>query len=177
MLMLEFPYRSARSGSLIAGIGMVLLVETLALHLWIAARHPLLAWALTTLSLVTLGWLAADYRAMGHGVIRLHEGELELNVGRRFALRMPRENVASAARPTWRDIPGAGTPAAADYLNLMKPADPNVLLLLREPTRVRITGGIRRTVGRIGLHVDEPERLVAEIMAHPCATTHEESLT
>lgn len=163
--MLEFPYRSARSGSLIAGIGIALLAETLVLHLWLVAWHPLLAWAMTAISLLTLGWLAADYRAMDRGVIRLHAGELELKVGRRFTVRLPRENVASAMRPTWRDLPQMGTPAAASYLNLMKPAEPNVLLLLREPMQVRIAAGIRRTVGRVGLHVDEPERLVAAIMA------------
>jgi hypothetical protein len=42
----------------------------------------------------------------------------------------------------------------------MKPAAPNVLLTLAEPTRLRIAGGIRRTVRRIGLHVDEPQRLL-----------------
>lgn len=85
-------------------------------------------------------------------------GSLLAGIG--FALRVPRSRLVSAVQPEWRDIPEAGTPAASDYLNLMKPATPNVLLTLAEPSRLRIAGGIRRTVRRIGLHVDEPQRLI-----------------
>jgi hypothetical protein len=114
----------------------------------------------TAISIATLAWLAADYVAMGRGAVRLDDEALALDVGRRFSLRIPRGKVAAVVQPQWRDIPEAGTPAAADYLNLMKPAAPNVLVTLAEPARVRIAGGIRRTVRRIGLHVDEPQRLV-----------------
>jgi hypothetical protein len=155
-----FTYRSARSGSLLAGIGIALLAETLVLHLWLVSRHPLIALTMTAISVATLAWLAADYVAMGRGTIRMDGEVLVLDVGRRFALRVPRASLASVVQPDWRDIPEAGTPAASDYLNLMKPAPPNVLLTLAEPSRVRIAGGIRRTVRRIGLHVDEPQRLV-----------------
>lgn len=161
-----FTYRSARSGSLLAGIGIAILAETLVLHLWIVGRHPLIAWSMTAISIATLAWLAADYAAMGRGAIRLDDEALALDVGRRFALRVPRASLVSAVQPEWRDIPEAGTPAAADYLNLMKPAAPNVLLTLAEPSRVRIAGGIRRTVRRIGLHVDEPQRLVKALVGN-----------
>ena len=156
----RFTYRSARSGSLLAGIGIAILAETLVLHLWIVGRHPLVAWALTAISIASVAWLAADYVAMGSGVLRLDDEALTLDVGRRFALRVPRDSIASVAQPEWRDIPESGTPAASDYLNLMKPSAPNVLIVLDEPMRVRIAGGIRRTVRRVGLHVDEPQRLV-----------------
>lgn len=157
----DFTCRSARSGSLAAGLGGAVLVETLVLHLWIGGRHPVIAWTMTMLSVATLAWLAADYVALGHGAVRLSERELALDVGRRFAIRLPRERVAGVVQPDWRDIPESGTRAAAEYLNLTRPAAPNVLITLAEPMRVRIAGGLRRTVRRIGLHVDEPQRLVA----------------
>ena len=167
----NFTYRSARSGSLLTGIGIALLAETLVLHLWIVGRHPLIAWVLTAISIATLAWLAADYVAMGGGAIRLEGEHLRLDVGRRFALRVPRSSLASVVQPEWRDVPEAGTSAASDYLNLMKPAAPNVLLTLTEPSRVRIAGGILRTVRRIGLHVDEPQRLVEALEGDgPCRT-------
>ena len=156
----QFTYRSARSGSFIAGIVLALLAETLVIHLWIVGRHPLVAWLLTISSLGAVAWLVADYLAMGRGAIGVGHDELALDIGRRFSVRRPRARVMSAALPTWRDLPEAGTPAASDYLNLTKPATPNVLLTLHEPTRVRIRGGIFRTARRIGLHVDDPERLV-----------------
>jgi len=45
--MMEFTYRSARSGSLVVGLGLAIAVETVVVHLWLGAKHPVLAWALT----------------------------------------------------------------------------------------------------------------------------------
>jgi hypothetical protein len=164
--MREFTYRQARSGSLVAGLGGAIVVETLALHLWLAAKHhPAVAWALTAGSVSALAWLTADYRAMGSGAVRVGHGRVDLRVGRRFALDLPADAVAAAvARPSWRDLPAVGTPAARDYLNLTKPAAPNVLLMLAEPTAVRLPGGItRRDVRRLGLCLDDPTGFVAAI--------------
>lgn len=160
---LEFTYRTARSGSLVAGLGIALLAETVVLHLWIAGHHPLVAWVLSASSLAALAWLVADHVAMGHGAICLHEDALHLDVGRRFSVRLPLGTVASATRPAWRDLPESGTPAAAGYLNLTAPSEPNVLLVLSEPTRVRTRSGISRTVRRLALHVDDPQRLVESL--------------
>jgi hypothetical protein len=159
----EFTYRSARSGSLVAGLGLAIAVEMVALHLWLAARHPVFAWLLTASSLAALLWLVADYRALGRGAVRLDDHALELSVGWRFALRLAPDDVATAVRPGWRDLPQAGTPAAAGYQNLMKPATPNVLLTLVAPTIARLPGGLRRPVQRLGLHLDEPDRFLTAL--------------
>jgi len=156
----DFTYRSARSGSLMAGIGLALAVETVALHLWLVSRYPTAAWTLTAFSLATGAWLAADYFALGRGAVRLGAEAIDLTIGRRVALRLPRAHVAAAVVPTWREIPERGTPDAADYLDLARPATPNVLLTLREPTPLRLGGGARRTVRRVGFHLDEPEAFV-----------------
>jgi hypothetical protein len=155
--MQEFTYRSARSGSLLAGLGLALFVETVALHLWLATRHPVLAWLLTSASVGALAWLAADYRAVGRGALRLDDEAFEFRVGYRFAGRVARADIGAAVvRPDWRALPAAGTRAAADYVNLMKPATPNVLLSLDAPTTLRLPGGVRRSVRRLGLHLDDP---------------------
>jgi hypothetical protein len=170
--MREFTYREARSGSLVAGLGGAIVVETVALHLWLAAKHhPLVAWALTASSASALVWLALDYRAMGRGAVRVGHGRVDLRVGRRFALDLPADAVAAAvARPNWRDLPAAGTPAARDYLNLTRPASPNVLLMLAEPTTVRLAGGVtRRGVRRLGICLDDPTGFVAAV-GSPTAT-------
>jgi hypothetical protein len=158
-----FTYRSARSGSVVGGLGLVIAIETVALHLWLAARHPVAAWALTAGSLATLGWLAADYRALGRGAVLLDGDTVDLRVGRRAAVRLPRTAVLTVARPTWRDLPAAGTPAAADYLNLTKPATPNVLLTLSAPTTVRLPGGLTRQARRLGVRLDDPDAFVAAL--------------
>lgn len=159
----EFTYRSARSGGLLAGLGLALLVETVALHLWLVERHPVLAWTLTVVSLATLLWLAADYHAVGRGAVRLSEDALDVRIGHRFAARLPRAEVASVVRARWRDLPAAGTPAAAGYMNLTKPATPNVLVTLVAPTRIRLPGGIQRSVQRLGLHLDEPDLFLSAL--------------
>lgn len=166
----EFTYRSARSGSLLAGLGLAILVETVALHLWLARRHPMLAWLLTASSVAALVWLALDYRAMGAGAVRLSAETLELRIGRRFALRVPRADVQSALRPGWRDVPETGSPAAAGYFDLTKPASPNVLITLATPATFRLSVGLRRSVRRVGLHLDEPESFLAALGV-PSATT------
>lgn len=41
-----FTYRSARSGSLTAGLSLAVAVETMVVHLWLVQRHPGLTWGL-----------------------------------------------------------------------------------------------------------------------------------
>ena len=158
-----FTYRGARSGSLMAGLVLAILVETVALHAWLGARHPWVAWGLTLSSLAAVAWLAADYRAMGRGAVRVGRDALELRVGRRLALTLRPADVALAARAGWRDVPEVGTPAAAEYVNPTRPAEPNVMLTLREPAVVRLAAGVSRRVRRVGLHLDEPDRFLAAL--------------
>ena len=161
----SFTYRSAQSGSLLAGIGLVIAIETTVLHVVLVTHHPVIAWALTLSSLGALVWLVNDYRALGTGAVRVGRGEIVLRVGRRFAIQLRTTTVAHVARPSWRDIPTAGTPEAVGYMNLMKPAAPNVLLTLAEPVTVPLPGGMRRTASRLGLKLDHPDAFVSAVDA------------
>jgi hypothetical protein len=161
--MSTFTYRSARSGSLVFGMGLVIGVETLVMHLWLRLHHPVLAWSLTAASVSALCWLAADYLALGRGAIRFEGDVLDLRVGQRVALRVPLTAVAAVKRPTWQELPAAGTPGSEDYRNLMKPSTPNVLVTLAEPMRVRLTGGIERSARRLGLRLDDPAGFIGAV--------------
>ena len=154
----RFTYRSARSGGLVLGLGMAIVVETIALHALFMRSHPWVAWALTLTSAYALWWIVADYRAMGTGAIAMGE-MVELEVGRRVRATFPVSHVASVTQPTWRERPVR----APDYLNATKPAEPNVLIGLSHPTTARLVGGMRRSVSRIGLHVDDPAGVVAAL--------------
>ena len=154
-----FTYRRARSGALLAGVSMVLVVETAALDVWLAKHHPYLAWAILASSLATLAWLVADYRAMGRGAILVGPEQLEIRIGRRFSATVPRDQIVSAIAPTWRQIPTS----TRDYLNATKPATPNALLTFRELISVRLPGGFSKRIRRLGLCVDEPERFLAAL--------------
>ena len=158
-----FTYATARSGSLLVGFALALGVETIGLHLLLALRHPVVFWALTVASVSTLAWLAADYRALGRGAVRLDEGRLDMAIGGRASVMVSLAKVIDVRRHTWRDLPATGMPAAASYMNLMKPASANVFLSLRVPVEVRLLGGIRRRVQHLGLCLDAPDLFVAAV--------------
>ena len=159
-----FTYASARSGSLLGGFALVVSVETIGLHLLLAPRHPVVGWALTVASVSTLAWLLADHRALGRGAVRLDEGMIDVAVGRRASVMVPLAEVIDVRRHTWKDLPASGSPAAAAYMNLMKPAAANVLLSLRVPVEVRLLGRVRRRVRHLGLCLDAPDVFVAAIL-------------
>jgi hypothetical protein len=161
-----FSYRSARSAPLVIGIGIAILIETLVLHLALSARHPIAAWSLTALSAMTVAWLVRDYSALGTGAVRVAEGDVHLKVGHQFDVRVPLANVGRAITPSFRDLPRPGTNDGRDYLNLTRPASPNVLLVLDEPVKVRLPGGLHRTVRRLGMHLDEPSRFIEVLSTH-----------
>lgn len=162
----DFTYRSARSGAVTGGLALAVVVEALVLHLWLAARHPTWAWALTALAGATLGYLAFEYRAWGAGRVRVTPAALNIRVAGRAAVDVPRA-AATAAPATWRDLPRG---AAADYVNVTAPAQPNVLLVLTAPVPVRLAGGlVTRRVGRLGLHLDDPAGFVRAVGAPPAS--------
>jgi hypothetical protein len=152
---LEFSYRSARSAAITFTLVTVILIESVAVHVAVAARQPTLAWVLTLTSLIAVLWLVRDYRAMGTGVVRLAGDAVELTIGRRFALVIPLAAIERATTPSFRDLPAAGTTQGRDFLNLTKPAAPNVLLVLGAPQRVRLTAGLYRNARRIAFRLDD----------------------
>lgn len=163
MTSLEFSYRSARSAAITITLVFVILIESVAVHFAVAARRPVLAWVLTLTSLAAVLWLVRDYLALGTGVVKLGDETLELTIGRRFAIVLPLAVIDRAVAPTFRDLPTAGTAQGRDFLNLTKPTTPNVLLLLGEPRRVRLTAGVHRNARRIAFRLDDAPRFLAAL--------------
>ena len=173
----SFSYKSARSGSLVVGICLVLLTEGTAIHLWTYSKNVWIAFALDAMTLMTLGWIVAEYVAIGRGRIRLSDDGIELNVGRQFEMTLPRGAVADVTRPSWRDLPQKGMPEAADYLHLMRAATPNVLMTLRDPVHVKRPLLKPREIRRIGIHVDDPDGFITACSAHSQQAEYERSST
>ena len=147
----------------------MLLIETAAFHFLLVSRHPVLAVSLTTSSVFEIVWLVLDYLALGRQVVQLDDETLRLKVGRRFDISVSLANITRALRPSFRDLPTPGTNQGRDYLNLTKPASPNVLIVLHSPVKVRLVAGVHRVVGRLSLHLDEPEVFVNELVARLAA--------
>ena len=159
------------------GIGIAILIEAVALHLVLSTRHPIAAWSLTALSATAVAWLVRDYLALGAGAVRVSDGDLHLRIGHRFDVRVPVANVTRAITPSFRDLPTPGTNEGRDYLNLTRPASPNVLVVLDGPVRVRLPGGLHRTVRRLGMRLDEPSRFIEALSTHQGATLRRPSST
>ena len=160
---LAFSYRSARSGAITSALVAVIVIESVAVHFAVAARLPVVAWMLTLASVTAVLWLVRDYLALGTGAVRLGDDTLELTIGRRFAITLPLATIERATSPTFRDLPAPGTNQGRDYLNLTKPGSPNVLLVLGEARRVRITAGLYRDARRIAFRLDDAPRFLAAL--------------
>ena len=158
-----FPLEGGASASLLAGIGVALAVEGVALHVWIAPRSQLWAWAITALNAATLVWLWRDHQARSRAELTLGGDDVTLALGQQLHCRFPRSGIASADVATWRSVPDPGM--ARDYVNCAKPLEPNVLVVLREPVDARLPFGIRKRVTRLGFRVADPERVISELGA------------
>ncbi|HYW31292.1 MAG TPA: hypothetical protein VE869_07255 [Gemmatimonas sp.] len=159
----EFTYHSARAGAVTAGLALAVAVETLVVHLLFAARYPAWAWGSTALGVASLVYLAAEYRAVGRGAVRVRADAVVLRLAGRVAADLPRGALAGAHPFTWRDAPDRADPR---YLNAMAPAEPNVLLSFTHPVLVRIAWGlVRRRVERVALRLDDPAAFVRTL--HP----------
>jgi len=141
----------------------VIVIESIAVHFAVVTRLPMLAWVLTLTSVLAVLWLVRDYVALGTGAVQLGDDTLELTIGRRFAITLPLADIERATAPTFRDLPAPGTTQGRDYLNLTKPGAPNVLLVLAEPRRIRVTAGVHRNARRIAFRLDDAPRFLAAL--------------
>jgi hypothetical protein len=158
-----FGYREAQSWTIAIAVTGILLVETTVLHLWIAPTVPLAAWLVSASSVATLLWFWRDELRYRGGAIVVSASHIDLQLGGRWRSRVERRLVQSVHRPSWQDLPAAGTAAAADYVNVTKPADPNLLITLSDAVPVRAFGLVTKNVRRIGVHLDAPDEFVRRV--------------
>src|SRR4029450_4474833 len=132
------------SPSLLVGIGLALVVEGAALHVWISSRSPAWAWTIRALNAATPVWLWRDHRARAAAVLTLGDREVVVTLGHQLHCRFPRSAGAGAGgaeTATWRSVPAPDM--VRDYVNTAKPLEPNVMLAFREPVEARLPLGIR----------------------------------
>jgi hypothetical protein len=104
--------------------------------------------------------MIADYLALGRLTTLITDESIRLRVGRRARATIPRKLLTTAITPSWRDLPDAPD---RSYLNVTKPAEPNVLLTFSEPVVVNLPGGLRRSVRMLAIFFDRPEAFLAAI--------------
>lgn len=151
-------HREAGYLSVLIGLGMALLVETVALHLLVRQWSGIAAAILTGLSLYALIWLVGDYRAIAARPIRIEPTHLAIRLGLRWEADIPIDRIAGA-----EILRSHRAKPARDTLVLALLSQPNLLVRLDAPVEVTGMYGLRRTAGELWLRVDGAEKLCAEL--------------
>lgn len=141
-------------GAIVGALCMAVVVETVPVHLLLSQWNTGVAWGLTALSAYSLIWLIGDWRAMGARTTELSGDTLRLRVGMRWSADIALADIANVERATWRTVAEHGV------LNTLKPLQPNVLIRLRRPTRVRGPFGVPRTAAALGIRLAVPDRFL-----------------
>ena len=152
-------HRTSGFGALLAAFAGLSLVELAAAHLVIGHWHPRAAWVVTGISAYSLLWLLAHGQAVRRRPVLLTPSILVVRAGFVWRAAIPRVQLLAIKKIT--DVP---TPAP-DLLNaarlLLTP--PNLLLTFSEPQPVHGLYGLRRTVRRLAIYVDEPAMLLQQL--------------
>jgi len=154
---IAFTSLGARSKSLVWGISIVLVVESVALHALLLKRWPWFSAVLVAFNAYTIWWLARGYRAVAELPTLVKESGVVLRVGHRALAEVPYGVIARLSRPSWQEIPGVQTPG---YLKLSGSDDPNVLIHFTEPVWFRMMFGIRKSAQIVGLRLDAADGFV-----------------
>ncbi len=147
-------HRKSGYAAILGVIIMVLITETLALHLLLQQWSALAAWIFTGLSVYGLFWMLGDYQAMRLHPIILGQEFLFIRTGMRRRATLPLVDIAAIEKFNSREK------RAKDYLGLSVFGDPRLVIHCKHPVVVLGLFGIKREVSRIGLAVDDEKRFV-----------------
>jgi hypothetical protein len=143
-------------GGLLLGLGLLVAMEGLSVHLLLRGWSTRAAWVHAGLNVYALVWLVAAFRAARLRPLVLSPARLLVRTSLFWTVAIPREHIASVA--FIEEMPrGKGVLRAAFG------AAPNLLLTLSEQVQARGPLGIERSVARVALYVDEPEQLEAAL--------------
>jgi hypothetical protein len=158
-------YRKNNYGVFLFAIVMVLVIETLAVHLLV---HTLwsgaVAWILTGVSLYALLWMIGDWQALRLRTTIVTPERIHIRLGTRWEVEIPRASVLYLGPPKHTDV-------VARPLKLGLLGDPNVEIRLSGPVTARGMYGLRRTSSIVRLQVDDPETLSWELKNEPTTAT------
>ena len=153
-------HRTSTYASILAGIGMALVMETVAVHFLVRIRSTALAWTLTALSVYTLLWLIGDYRALVSRPIRVTATQLRFRYGLRWEVDIPRDAIGAMELLSPALAP---TPKQEGRLVASLPGGANLRLTLKEPREALGLYGRRKRITELRFRVDEPEKLRAAL--------------
>ena len=159
----SIPLQGGLSASFAIGLGLVLGIEGVVIHLWVATRSQPWAWVIAAFNVATMYWLWREYRSGLTARMTVDAAEILIDAGSRLKCRFPRALIAGTETATWRSVPDDAAPG---WVNTAKPLEPNIIVRLGEPVTARLALGITKRVSRIGLRVDAPTQVVDLLPLH-----------
>jgi hypothetical protein len=147
-------HRRVAYGAILTALLLVLVAETIGLHLLLQRWSATAAWVLTGLSIYSAFWLLGLYQAVRLRPIRIEEEGLLIRIGLKWRVEVPFEAVAAF------QILRGGTvlPKRKGLLRAVVLGEARYLLTLKHPIIAEGPYGIRRRVEQIAFTVDEPQR-------------------
>lgn len=142
---------------ILVAIGIILAIETFAIHLLVSLIAPIAAWVFTALSGYGLLWLVADGQAARLRPILVSDTELFVRIGLRWTVTVPRSLILSVG-PAGRPIERVG-----HRLVLAMDGQATVEVTLREPVTVRGPLGIERRADCLAIGLDDPSAFIAAL--------------
>lgn len=152
-------HRKVAYGAILSALLLVLVAETIGLHLLLQRWSPAAAWVLTGLSIYSAFWLLGLYQAVRLRPIRIEEDRLLIRIGLKWRIEVPFEEVEAF------EILRGGTilPKRKNLLRAVVLGEARYLLKLKRPLLAEGPYGIRRRVTQIAFAVDEPQRFEAAL--------------
>lgn len=146
-----FPYHvKSGYGAIVFALLIVVVAETIPIHILVTRWSSTAAWVLTVLSLYSMFWFLADWRATRLRPHLLDEDALQIRTGLRWSVRVPRERIAALHTKL---PPGAG-----HSLRAALPGGNPLWIELTEPVTAQGPYGIEKRARWISVSVDDPAR-------------------
>lgn len=143
-------HRDSAAIAILATLTLVVVVETVGVHLLVSMWKPVVAWMLTALGAYSLFFVVAHARALALRPHVVSGARLFVRNGLLHSADIPLAAIADIRTPLSEDH-GPGR-----ILNAASPAVPNVAVTLRHEREAAGMYGIRKRFGCVLLHVDEP---------------------
>lgn len=136
--------------SVVACILVLIVAESIGLHLLLQLWSVKAAWTATALDLYAILWLIGDYHALRLRPTLLGNDSIEVRYGFRWTATIDRSNIAAVER-----VRGEEQWKRRGTLRLAMLDDPQFVITLRTPVIAAGIAGLRRTIDAIAIRPDD----------------------
>jgi hypothetical protein len=140
--------------TVLACIIVLVVAESLGMHLLLMLWSPLAAWIWTGLDLWAIVWLLGDFNALRLRPSWIDGESLHLRYGLRWSVSVPISSIASV-----EDVREESQWKRRDVLKVAMLEEPRWLISFREPVVARGMAGLRKTITAIALLADDDDAI------------------